>query len=89
LLQETDAGASVTVFLVIALENMARGLDVDQPHAIIVNDSPKEFDTVDGTASVIRLAHILPSVLGLRVNRMPPAGITPAGCWYDAGHSGD
>jgi len=32
LLQETNTGARVAMLLVIALENVARGLDVDEPH---------------------------------------------------------
>ncbi|NUL16205.1 hypothetical protein HUN27_05090 [Agrobacterium tumefaciens] len=58
MLQETNTGARVAMLLVIALENVARGLDVDEPHALIVDDGSKELYTVDGTASVIRLAHI-------------------------------
>ncbi|UXR90894.1 hypothetical protein [Agrobacterium tumefaciens] len=58
MLQETNTGARVAMLLVIALENVAGGLDVDEPHALIVDDGSKELYTVNGTASVIRLAHI-------------------------------
>jgi hypothetical protein len=53
------------MLLVIALENVARGLDVNEPHALIVDDGSKELYTVDWTASVFRLAHSChPCVMG-------------------------